>query len=69
LLRESGANAWVWRVLRLYDDYRDGRLPFAGGVLNQPVKLMAMFRVCAAEIARADGEKKRRRSRSGGGTV
>jgi len=50
---------WAKWVLGLYRHYRDGHLPYSGGVMDQPAKLMEAFLVVASAIEEETGDKVR----------
>lgn len=43
---------WTWEYLSLYHLWRQGTLPFAGGVLDQPSRTMDAMRVIDSTLAR-----------------
>jgi hypothetical protein len=42
---------WSWYMLQLFNGYRDGHLPMAGGMIDQPFKFLQAFNIIAARQA------------------
>ncbi len=52
---------WARRVFEIYVHYANGHLPYAGGVMAQPAKLLKMMTIIAAEVAEAEAEKAKKK--------
>lgn len=52
---------WTHEVLVLYRHYKNGFLPYAGGVTDQPAKLMRAFLLIENAVSEAEAERAKKK--------